>query len=272
MKKKNLVSLSVALVFLGLSVTGLLIYFGQGSHVVEHTHAWFGVLFVAAAIFHILNNWSSLKGYARERRTGAYQKEFFLPLSVTALFALGIGFGLPVFDDLANAGKRLFAGPRPPRAERLSFEAVQTNPQSTGTPLTLLIQKSKEAEFPLMAVWVEDSARHFVENLFVPNQVLTPNEGGEGPPKPGPFAPAALPAWQAKATSQQPNFERATPGDPFLLSTKTTAKGRYFVVLTVKSGPTTETYEAAVDPAKADVFRLKAPGGRLLERGLVELD
>ncbi|MCY7359767.1 MAG: DUF4405 domain-containing protein [Rudanella sp.] len=41
-----------------LSITGLQIYFGQGNHFVEHTHAWFGVLFFSAAVFHILNNWS----------------------------------------------------------------------------------------------------------------------------------------------------------------------------------------------------------------------
>ncbi len=271
MKKKNLVSLSVALVFLGLSVTGLLIYFGQGSHVVEHTHAWFGVMFVAAAVFHILNNWPSLKGYAQERRTGKFQKEFFLPTAVAGVFALGIGFGLPVFDDLANAGKRLFAGPRPPRVERLTFEEVQTNQQTPGQPLTLILQKSKEAQFPVMAVWVEDSAHRFVENLFVPGQVLTPKEGGEGPPQPAPFAPATLPGWQAKATVQQPNFERATPGDPFVLKTKTSAKGRYFVLLEVKSAAKTERYEAALDPAHGDVFRLKAPDGTLLDRALVEV-
>ena len=71
MKSKNLVSLFVAAIFLVLATTGLLIYFGQGSHIVDHTHAWFGMLFVTAAIFHIVNNWSSLEGYSRNRRTGS---------------------------------------------------------------------------------------------------------------------------------------------------------------------------------------------------------
>ena len=115
MKSKNLVSLFVALIFLVLAVTGLLIYFGQGSHIVDHTHAWFGILFVTAAIFHIVNNWSSLKGYTKNRRTGGIQKEFVLPAIVAAIFAAGIGFDVPVFNKLANAGKNLMRGDAPRR-------------------------------------------------------------------------------------------------------------------------------------------------------------
>jgi hypothetical protein len=113
MKSKNLVSLSVALVFLVLSVTGLLIYFAQGSHAVEHIHAWFGILFVGAAVFHIVNNWSSLKGYTKDRRTGGIRREFVLPLLVALVFTVGIAIDLPVFGKLANAGKTLVWGNKP---------------------------------------------------------------------------------------------------------------------------------------------------------------
>lgn len=113
MKSKNLVSLFVAAIFLVLAITGLLIYFGQGSHIVDHTHAWFGILFFVAAVFHIVNNWASLVGYTKNRRTGAIQKEFVLPAIVAVVFAAGIGFDVPIFDKLANAGKNLFRGDRP---------------------------------------------------------------------------------------------------------------------------------------------------------------
>ena len=115
MKSKNLVSLSVAAVFFVLAITGLLIYFGQGSHVVEHTHAWFGVLFVTAAVFHIVNNWSSLTAYTKNRRSGGIQKEFVLPVLVVLVFVAGIAFNVPVFDKLANFGKGLFRGEQPRR-------------------------------------------------------------------------------------------------------------------------------------------------------------
>jgi hypothetical protein len=113
MKSKNLVSLSVAAVFFVLAITGLLIYFGQGSHIIEHTHAWFGILFVTAAVFHIINNWASIVGYTKNRRTGGIQKEFVIPAIIVVIFAAGIGFDLPVFKKLANAGKDLVRGERP---------------------------------------------------------------------------------------------------------------------------------------------------------------
>ncbi len=108
MKSKNLVSLSVAAVFVVLSVTGLLIYFGQGNHTVDHTHAWFGMLFFAAAVFHIVNNWSSIKGYSVSRKAGGIRRELIIPSLVVILFTVGIAADWPVFKELANAGKKLF--------------------------------------------------------------------------------------------------------------------------------------------------------------------
>lgn len=265
MKNKNLVSLSVALVFVGLSITGLLIYFGQKSRGIEHTHAWFGVLFVGAAVFHIVNNWSSLKGYTVARRSGAVQKEFIVPALVVGAFAAGIGFNVPAFDALANAGKKLFAGERPKGPERLTFEEIRTNQTASGTPLTLILQKPKKEVPPVLVAWVEDSARRFVENLFVPAQLV-----GEKGPEPTPFNPALLPDWQAKARNQQPNYERSTPTESFLLHTKTIATGPYFVVVALRSGEKTERYEAKIDPVQSDVVRLTSAEGTLLTRALVE--
>ena len=115
MKSKNLVSLSVAAVFFVLAITGLLIYFGQGNHIIDHTHAWFGILFFAASVFHIVNNWSSLTAYTKSRRTGSIQKEFVIPALIVIIFAAGIGFDVPVFNKLANFGKGLFRGEKPRR-------------------------------------------------------------------------------------------------------------------------------------------------------------
>lgn len=125
MKSKNLVSLSVAAVFTVLSVTGLLIYFGQGNHTIDHTHAWFGILFFGAAVFHIVNNWASLKGYSSDRKTGGIRRELILPSVIVLVFVVGIAADLPVFKDLANAGKRAF-GPKREKKGSLSPVAIDS--------------------------------------------------------------------------------------------------------------------------------------------------
>ncbi|GAB4052850.1 DUF4405 domain-containing protein [Spirosoma litoris] len=125
MKSKNFISLSVALVFLILGTTGLLIYFGQGNHAIEHTHAWFGILFVSAAVFHIMNNWSSLLSYTKDRKTGSLRREFIIPLLITVLFVVGVSADIPGFAQLANAGKLLFRGDGPRRGP-LTQQAVDS--------------------------------------------------------------------------------------------------------------------------------------------------
>ncbi|GAB3886401.1 DUF4440 domain-containing protein [Spirosoma agri] len=135
MKSKNLVSLSVAVVFFVLAATGLLIYFGQGSHAVEHTHAWFGILFVTAALFHIVNNWASITGYTKDRRTGGIRREFIVPAIVAVIFAVGISADLPVFSQLANAGKNLFRGDKPRRGP-LAQTAIDSIARNTEAAFT----------------------------------------------------------------------------------------------------------------------------------------
>lgn len=141
MKSKNLVSLSVAAVFTVLSVTGLLIYLGQGNHTIDHTHAWFGVLFFSASVFHIINNWSSIKGYSTDRKTGGIKRELIIPSAIVLLFVTGIALDWPVFKDLANAGKQAFGPKRPPRPERLSAAAIDSL-----TRLTLVSRTGADAQ------------------------------------------------------------------------------------------------------------------------------
>jgi|GEM_PF-2556522 len=125
MKLKNLVSLSVSAAFAVLSITGMLIYLGQGNHTIDHTHAWFGVLFVGAAVFHIVNNWSSIKGYSVNRRAGGVRRELILPSLLALLFVTGIAFDWPVFKDLANAGKRAF-GPKKEKKQELTQTVIDS--------------------------------------------------------------------------------------------------------------------------------------------------
>jgi hypothetical protein len=125
MKSKNVVSLSVAAVFVVLTISGLLIYLGQATSPVKHIHAWFGILFLGAAVFHILNNWSSIKAYSVNKKAGGIRRELILPVLAALLFAGGIAADLPVFKDLGNAGKRAF-GPKKKESRQLSQAAVDS--------------------------------------------------------------------------------------------------------------------------------------------------
>ena len=106
MKKKNLVSLTISLAFFTLATTGLLLYVKQKPHFVEMTHTIFGLLFITVAIFHIVNNWASLKTYMRDRNTGSIQKELIVSLVVVGtLIILSV---TEVLEPVAEFG-RIFA-------------------------------------------------------------------------------------------------------------------------------------------------------------------
>ena len=272
MKKKNLISLSVAFAFLALSITGILLYVKQKAHAVEMTHTIFGLIFVSFAIFHIVNNWSSITAYSKERKSGKIQKE--LIISGIAFVVILVAAATELLEPVAEAG-RIFAGKKPPKQEQLTFNEVITNKDTQGTPLSIMIQKNKEAELSVVAVWVEDSAHNFVENLFVPAKIVAmpadEEEAREGHFDIADFKAESLSTWAGKTKIKKPNFEQETPHENFILKTNTLAKGQFFVILEIKSKDKVELYEAQISKANCDVFKLKSKDNILIKSALIEL-
>ena len=272
MKRKNIISLSVAFAFLSLSITGILLYIKQKAHAVEITHTVFGLTFVGFAIFHIVNNWSSITGYSKERTSGKFKKEFII-----AFLAFGVvlaGTASEILEPVAEAG-RIFAPKRPKRPENLSFEEVKTNQDAKGTALRILVEKNKETELPIVAIWVEDTDHKFVDNLYVPAKEAkmpeSEEEASEGHFDISDFKPTSLAKWQTVATTKTPLSEKETPHDNFIVNSKTSAKGTFYVMLEVKSKDKSEIYEAKVDETTGGLSKLKSIGNSFIKSGLVEI-
>lgn len=278
MKRKNIISLAVALAFLALSTTGLLLYLKQKSHAVEITHTIFGLLFVGFAIFHILNNWISLKAYAKEQKSGGkIRKEFVVASAIFGVVLLGAGFNLPPFEPIAEAG-RIFAGERK-RTERLSFDKVETNKALKGKPRTLeiFVEMGRETQLPALVIWTEDSAHRFVDALFVPAEIASV-EPGEDPREAIAEGEVKMSGFKAKTFFAKPptasftaNYPDATPAGNFVLQTKTTAHGQYHVVMEMKDNGKTERYSVEIDEQGREIFKIKTGGSTLIARALVEI-
>lgn len=282
MKKKNIISLTIAFAFLSIAITGLLLYFAIKPGPVMAIHVAFGLLFIGFAIFHIKNNWASIKVYSTQQKGGSgIKKELLVAVVVSLILLAGVGFGIPPFNEIQHAGEELTKGERREGgADRAMFVKIATNENIQGTHLNFIVEKNDTILTPVIAIWVEDTSGNFMQNLFVPASTIALPEGEtnvreaieEGEATNVNLDPAILPQWAAKALVKTANFKNATPTDNFFLSTNTSATAVYNVFLQVRSSSTKETYFATIDASKSNAFVLHAPKETLLKNAILTLE
>ncbi len=247
MNKKNLISLTIAITFLALSTTGILLFIKQKAHFIEITHTVVGLLFVGFAIFHIINNWSSITGYTKERKTGKIKKEFiFASIIAGSVIIGGLTEVLEPVEELGAMFKRKESGDKP---KTINFLEITTNKEITGSSFTLTIQKTEASHEADMTVWVEDSTNTFVENILVGEDNLS--------------------QWASVAKGAKSNFNQEMPKDNFILHTKTTAKPPFTIKFEIEKGGISEVYESKVFSTDRQAYVLSLPKGILMKSGII---
>ena len=242
MKNKNLISLTIAFAFLAMSITGILLYIKQKSHAIEITHTVVGLLFVGFAIFHITNNWSSITGYSKSKKTGKIQKEFIWAAVIAILVTVG---GLTeVLEPVAEVGK-LFAGKKEGGRSPFLTE-VTTNKDTKGRAFKVVVVKNKGAEAADVAIWAEDSTGKVLESILVAQKFITAN----------------------KLT---PNTEKPVMGS-FVLDSKTMASPPITLKMEVKNGDKTETYQAKVTAFEDNAYTLKGKNNEFVKTGVISFN
>lgn len=282
MKNKSIISLTIALAFLSLGTTGLLLYFGLNAQAVKAIHVLFGLLFIGFVIFHIRNNWASLKVYTQERKSSGIQKEFYIALAIVLVLLTGAGFNLTPFSQLVKAGESLTRDEGEEKRSEFNqtiFTDISTNRAVKGTGLNFIIQKKQEVAAPVIAIWIEDTAHQFVQNIFVPAKVAVMDPGEkdmkraleEGEVKMLPLTAASLPQWHSKTADTASNYAEITPTDNFFLNSKTIAGNKFNIILEIKNNDQSEIYQGLVDTSKGNAFSLKSANNTFLERVVVTI-
>ena len=172
MKNKNLISLSVAIAFVLLSMTGILLFVKQKAHFIEMTHTIFGLVFIGFAIFHILNNWDSIKAYSKDRKSGSIKKELVVASLITGIIlVLSV---TEVLEPVAEFGRIFASGAK--RPQTVNFAEKKTLDSTNGHAVVLLVQKGKESAFAGLSVEVADTTGKVLETLLAADQEM------KGPP------------------------------------------------------------------------------------------
>ncbi|MFO7939123.1 MAG: hypothetical protein R6U66_05180 [Bacteroidales bacterium] len=166
-------------------------------------------------------------------------------------------------------------------------QVVYTNDEGDGEAYTVTFTPGESFYYPLIAIWLEDSAGNFLQTLYVPNSVangtFTFGIIKDNTYQPGPKRlPAALPYWGHKRgvkaedgyyfpTPKMPvpdAYSGASPTGAFVLNTRSdqpTPDGAYILVEVNQSWdwnqywnnskyPQNEAYKASAQPAL--VYRL----------------
>lgn len=126
MKIRRLVTLTVFISFAFLSYSGILLFFSPQGRVANWggwmmlgltreqyvaVHTAFMVLFLAAAIWHIVLNWKAFVHYLRNRakKVRVFTPEFTTAFVLCLVVFAGTLIGLPPFQQLLNAGEGIKA-------------------------------------------------------------------------------------------------------------------------------------------------------------------
>lgn len=247
MKKKNIISLSIAFAFVVLGTSGILLYIKQKPHFVEMTHTIFGLIFFGFAIFHIVNNWGSLKNYSKDKTTGAFKKEL-LVASIIGLIVLTLSV-TEVLEPVAEFG-RIFAPKRGPKPDAgISFQEKTTLDSTNGVATTFILQKVKDQEAANLNIEVVDSTGKVLETLYTTDK------------------------------------EAKGPGANLILSTKISTPAPFKIIITGISSKKTEEEEEegkpGIETKTQETYNIQAltPGAqvlnvadsKLLKRAIIEI-
>ncbi len=143
MKRKNFISLMMAWTFLSISVSGLLMYFDLKPNPVKGIHVLFGLILIGFGIFHLLNNWGSLRSYMKEKNTGSIRKELVYGSLIAGAVLLGAGFGIPPFPQIQRFGEEIAREGGEGRGKfggRVMFETVTTNEKNGESAVSVIVQ------------------------------------------------------------------------------------------------------------------------------------
>ncbi|CAL2080587.1 hypothetical protein [Tenacibaculum sp. 190524A02b] len=155
---RKIISLSIGISFIVLLITGVLSYFLEYSRATATIHTVFGILFSLGVLFHLKNNFRSLKVYVKG-------KLVTIIVFIGILFFLGAFFQTTPFSTLMDFGAKQKAAIEKD-LNLTTYEVVQMN-TSNDIQLTIDVLRSEHYWHPQMAIWVEDEQGNYVETLFV---------------------------------------------------------------------------------------------------------
>lgn len=172
--KRKLISLIIALSFVVIFVTGVLMYFRPFESTVASLHTSFGFVFLLGAVFHILNNILPLKNYSTDKKSKFFLSKSFIYLSVfisllSYSFYTG-SFGFGIVYDWGSEYRNTQLG-----KERMSKNVEYISLSKTVGNYSLEIEGKlgNAFNYPMFALWIEDVNGNYIQSVYVSESIGT---------------------------------------------------------------------------------------------------
>lgn len=216
---RKLVGISIALTFLVLGATGIIMYIIPYNKIVSSVHTLFGMVFIGAAIFHLKNNWKVLKTYSTENKSKSsfsLSKPFYIVAVISSLILVGQLYALPPMNLIYQWGNSFRNSQQGKSATNNEYEIIEL-PEAVGE-ISVVIEAKKGPSFkyPLFAVWLENSEGDYLQTLYVSQSIASSvfrygkKEGDKWLPAVL-YRPEALPRWSHKSSHKGISPEMETP-------------------------------------------------------------
>ncbi len=229
--RRQWTSLTGALVFVFLAVTGLLLFVIPYNSFFSGFHIWLGLCFIFIVIFHVQNNLGSLSGYVLEKKSGIIITVILLN---TAILAGGVYFWVKPFSSVLDFSNKL---KRTVRVEDGRYQIIKTKKNDHERKITIEVKAGKyyrgrEKPFlfglsltsgPQMAFWLEDMKGNLIKTLYTTRKTSYPAIYSNFTFRSNTISrPEALPYWFFK-------YKKQHSGDTFKVDAVTgaTPRGHY---------------------------------------------
>ncbi len=262
-------------VILVLSFTGLWLFAISHNHVTSGIHLTFGVAFVFVALYHIRNNWGSLKKYSAattvepNTSTRKIPRELSWASGIVFAFLVSAYYEIPPLGSLDQASDGLRGlWQKPPVSKRKNFTEIETQKTLEGKGITLQFEKSKSAQLPLVTVSLIDSSKQFIEAPFVPSKILAVEAGTKD-------VAEAIREHETKEIANPStllkNFPETTPTDDFILHSKISRIENSHLMIEVKDGDKTLAYDVPLSK-NSNAYKVETEKGSPYKKIIVTLD
>ena len=242
----------ILVVLLGSGMTMYLVPFSKG---LASLHTVFGFLFVLAMVFHIINNKKPLFNYITGNRKPRFQKlQAPVIFSIIVALAFSLYFNVPVLNGVYNFGNQLRNQKLGKVETPFEYEVIELFNANGQHNLEIELKKGNAFQYPLFAIWLEDSLGNYMETLYI-SRVIASSTFDFGKNVDGKWQsavkrrPEALPYWSHKRGIKAPDglyvplnnatdldaVSGATPTRNFIIKSKSDLNSlkHYYVMLEV---------------------------------------